>query len=306
MAKLLISLMPTFYCTNNCNYCYLGDLRSNNTLLPIPRVAKMLGELKWAGFNDIQVQIYGGNLEEVKQDYLSCLCEVVWIETGNKPSIIGWHNIEGYQRSISLNKVRVDYDRNKQLLKTFPNSNVIVVALPAVIKEGATALLEELQGVTGYVTIVQYHDSEHNLLKLYSEIDSPNKDYNEFMIDVIDNYLKGDYTFNLTILDELEANRRGDYSCSDIGHLYINPKGMYCIHHSDETYTEFNTVGGWASCCEKRRLEKLKRCSLCEYYNKCFAEHMFPLSNDCDDCGGNIRLYKWWEKNYGRFGNKNK
>lgn len=296
---IILSIIPTTYCENGCKYCYLGPLRNNKEVLSLEVVRNYVEQFKEAGYNITSVQIYGGDLDSdlfkpYRPDYFDSIAEIVGIENIGITGACG--------NNVSINIERSDYKKNLKLLEMRRFANVMTIVLPKTYKKGPKYLLDTLGKVNnwkGYLNVYPYQ-----IAAMADETyEVTNRQYCEFMIGLVDTYLDGNYDFYLSVIEDLENNRIGKFEKVFGSHVFIFPVGRL----ADTRYTEngleyfdlFHTVEEWEERTAIYKQHMNLHCLLCEYNDRCMAEHYKPWK-DNDICGGLIPLMKWWEENRGR------
>ena len=68
--ELFVSIMPTWHCTNNCYYCYLGKLRDSKKVATLKQIEKRLEELVKANYSISEISLYGGEISTLDKQYL--------------------------------------------------------------------------------------------------------------------------------------------------------------------------------------------------------------------------------------------
>lgn len=304
MAKeIIVSIVPTTYCENGCDYCYLGPLRNFKDVLSYEKIEYFFKTLKINGYVPTAVQIYGGDLDsDLFQAYRPDFFDEVYYISGLEPNVIGKCGT-----SITLNIERKDYKENLAHVKKHLYKDVMTVLLPQTYKKGAKALLkiyDSIENWQGYANVYQYQPSA----MADAQYEMTNEQYCDFMIELIDSYLNGEYSFQLGIIDELERNRLGKYEEVFGSHIFLFPNGLMAdVRYNDRGYEYFelyHTLEEWEEAVERQKLGRRYECTLCENHNTCFAEHWKDWK-DGDECCGLKKLVNWWEKNHGRLDSKN-
>ena len=295
---IILSVIPTTYCENKCEYCYLGPLRDMRETMKFGVVEQKIKEFKEAGYIIDTVQVYGGDLDrEYLGAYMDSLMEDISLATY-------CHNISllGHKGNcISLNVERKDYKKNLEYLKQHTDINVIVVVLPKTFKKGPKDLLKTLSklGWRGYLNVYQYQPSAM-ADKTYK---MTNKQYCDFLIELIDEYLKGNYEFELSIIEDLENNRVGKFEKVFGSHVFLFPSGIIAdTRYNDaglEYFETYHTISEWEGRVEKYKQSVDMQCQICESKDKCMAEH-YKKWEDGDVCCGLLPVMQWWEENRGR------
>lgn len=297
--QVILSIVPTTKCNNGCNYCYLGPLRNIDDFMNISQVESAVAELKDNGYSISSVQIFGGDLDSdySKAKSVDFFDNVYEVTQAREMSINGkCGNI------ISINQERKDYKENLEFLSKHWGFDVISIVLPKTYKKGPKDLLKTLnknKSWRGVLTVYQYFPAA--MADVNYEM--TNKQYCDFMIGLLDEYLNGSYEFELSIIDELERNRVGRRESIFGACLYLLPGGYYADVRYDkdglEYFETYRTIKEWEAAVKKQEMNICNECKICEYNKKCMAEHYREWKKG-DVCCGMIPLIEWWEENRGR------
>ena len=169
MKKISLSIIPTYWCKTNCKYCYLGDLRKDQTTLDHQRLDDKLCQLIEDNYTIDSVSVYGGEISLLDEQYLQQFVEIVR-QYVSKQVAIGFCT-SGYNRSIfelaerlnvgvtiPLNQERPDYKKNLQLAKQY-NCSLGVVVLPSIINTPVDQLVEFYDSLGRDVYFYQFYMS---------------------------------------------------------------------------------------------------------------------------------------------------
>lgn len=152
MKKISLSIIPTYWCKTNCKYCYLGDLRKDQTTLDLQCLDNKLHQLVENDYVIDSISVYGGEISLLDEQYLIQIVKIIRSHVSNQVTI-GFCT-SGYNRSIfelaeylkvrvtiPLNQERPDYKKNLQLIKQH-NCSLGVVVLPSIINTPVDQLVE--------------------------------------------------------------------------------------------------------------------------------------------------------------------
>lgn len=296
MDKLQLSIIPSFYCNYNCQYCYLGDLRKDKKLLNLNDLEKRLQEL--SNYKIDNISVYGGELSLLNKPYLEELikilpkCEITFTTNASNPWLIDWCHQNNIHIAISLNEERPNYHQTIQYLKTLSNKNDIelsVVVLPSLLNKSYSELYQFYNNLGYNVYFIQYHPSK--LSKIQYNISQ--KDYNIFL----ENMIQESHKHNgIKISNEIVFYDK-EHIPTKNGFLFINPNGNYSTVIYDENnieeYKEYFNLTDWYNDCYNEKQWYFNNCLYCEYYNKCKAEHLVNLQKPyCSGLYNILKLYK--------------
>lgn len=294
MKKISLSIIPTYWCKTNCKYCYLGDLRKDQTTLDLQCLDNKLHQLVENDYVIDSISVYGGEISLLDEQYLIQIVKIIRSHVSNQVTI-GFCT-SGYNRSIfelaeylkvrvtiPLNQERPDYKKNLQLIKQH-NCSLGVVVLPSIINTPVDQLVEFYDSLGRDVFFYQFYPSSINRSPYSFDI----KQYTDFVISFINEYKKKPRSFGLINLSEWMDKC---YNPEASGFIYISPNGKWMTTgYSDclESFVEFDTLDQWKQYCKKERLQRLIKCNACPYYDKCKAEHLVVMGEEY--CSGMKKL----------------
>lgn len=295
MKKISLSIIPTYWCKTNCKYCYLGDLRKDQTTLDLQCLDNKLHQLVENDYVIDSISVYGGEISLLDEQYLIQIIKIIRSHVSNQVTI-GFCT-SGYNRSIfelaeylkvrvtiPLNQERPDYKKNLQLIKQH-NCSLGVVVLPSIINTPVDQLVEFYDSLGRDVFFYQFYPSSINRSPYSFDI----KQYTDFVISFINEYKKKPRSFGLINLSEWMDKC---YNPEASGFIYISPNGKWMTTgYSDclESFVEFDTLDQWKQYCKKERLQRLIKCNACPYYDKCKAEHLVVMGEEY--CSGMSKLF---------------
>ena len=302
MKDLIVSVIYTFGCNYHCPYCFLGDRRNDKRTIPHEVLEQRLKELRHCGYTPI-FDVFGGDVEcTCSKDEIGSLLSLLEKYTDKKISFttmlyedtFQWlYNDKRLELDFSLNVERGrQYEETLERLKQIPMEcrkelTTMVVVLPSILKQGAKATLDYIEELgVGTVTFLQYYKSKW-CKKIYN---IKNKDYESFMIDVINCYRNSNYSFEINNLHLW----KDDYTPFKSSHIFILPNGNYATLSYDkdgyESFYEFDTIEQYEKVVKEEMVEHTE-CLNCGYFGKCLAEHIRP-TEEGDVCSGLPNLRK--------------
>ena len=276
-----------------------------------------------------RIELYGGDLGLLKPEYLKKLYDTcslfandVHITINDVEKALNCGFKEDYI-NVSLNECRRDYEQNLKTLREYPNTTALIVVTRDEICQGAEAVLKPLleMSVTKQVTFIplsnqNYHEPFQDLLEPGKTIRDAvlNKEYAQFMIDVFEYLHNNDNKIIVTnaseIHDAMDENTRkikksvGEPTGPDMdGNIFITPSGNFaCVEflaNGGEHFREYAELRSWQKACTDDYFKRQDRCSSCEYFNNCLAEHVKSKTEDIttllwdDSCNGYPELIEW-------------
>lgn len=296
-----LSIIPTSYCNCDCCYCYLGDSRKDKTILDLDLLQQRLDQIQDA-FTGIS--IYGGEIGLLDLKYLDQLFKIV-----NKYSddvccqtsltnlkIIDVCRDNNIKIGVSINEERKTNRKtirnwNKLSIDVQRELSILSVVLPSIINSDPKQLLEYYQKFNcKQVTFIPYSPSVNN----HGLYHITNNDYQDFMINILTEYLDNINKYNFTIGNLIRYTLGNN--CLDNEYLMIDPRGDFVnIKYTEDNLEYFKRYDN----CDDWRISNkhcvLSQCLTCKYLNNhCMADHI-KLNNIGDCCCGYYDLCQFLE-----------
>jgi MoaA/NifB/PqqE/SkfB family radical SAM enzyme len=298
--------MPNYFCHKNCEYCYLGSIKNDPKILDIQKLKRQLKTISH-NFSITKIEIFGGEISLLPIDYISKLFNLCNKYT-HTSIITNYSNIyfnqflynNNISYSISINDERDNNSEVEKLLlnNKYENLSLIQVATPSLLKRTSYEVLSHLNKFNvSNVQFLQYSPALHAKV-IYN---LTNKNYSDFLKNIIIEYKKGNYNFNISNISDLDLVINKEYDSSMRAVLFINPYNEYCSVDYKDGLEYFKSYGdklkNWMNGCKINYIKYPKECSVCEYYEKCYAEHIREWNKD-DECVGFKSLIEWYRENY--------
>lgn len=287
--EVFVSIMPTWHCTNNCYYCYLGKLRDSKKVAALNQIEQRLKELTNAEYAISQISLYGGEISTLDKQYLIDLIRLCqqYAPVSCQTSLQDFKLFSICQTfdipiSISINKERPNNHLIEQFVKHIGNCDISIVVLPSILElyeDQVCDWLDELRvkSVRFYQYMPSYENACHFKLT--------NKMYEDFMCNVIRYWAdhKQSYSFDIAnVHDQL------DFTLSN--RLFIDPWARFCsidYIRGRECFKVHTLLKDYEDFINKDRID-YQMCLDCKRYKTdCQAKHVRPRSNyDEDVCSG--------------------
>lgn len=309
---MIAHVVSNFFCNYNCEYCYLGNLKENKNIINTKALKKNFLELSSRYGSLERIDIYGGEITLLPIDTAIELIEIcksfaptTFVTNLSNPDISDEIvKRTGIKYAISVNDERPYNDtilERSFLTKYHPNS-IIQVATPSLLAKSAKQILKEASLFnTEFVGFTQYFPSEKNNCNYQSK--TPNSDYANFLIRVLDEYLKGDYKFSIENLLDLELVFNDKYTPWMQEAIFIMPhngslNNYACILYNRKGIERFhilNDLDEFDKLAHFEFYEAHTTHSKCKYFGHCYAEHLRPWNEEIDGCPGLFRVLEWYK-----------
>jgi hypothetical protein len=192
--------------------------------------------------------------------------------------------------------VREQSDRVwNNMLKLDKKFSVLMLASDELIKKDVDEmimffnLIENMENLE----IKPYSSNQSNTLNVTF------KEYEEFIKKWIKSKIPKKFNFMNEFL--LEDSLMGDKNSFSDDHIYITPDGDFAVLDFDlndnEYFLKCETFQDYLNWCEieKKRVNKNKFCSSCEYLGNCLSEHLRDVKNLENSCNGFKLLIDWYK-----------
>lgn len=294
--NILVSVNPTYLCFNNCEYCYLGKLRTSKDILDICKLRQLL-DLVSKKYCISHIDIYGGDLATLSKGYLSKLlnciqffCNYITIVTDPFKDIIELKNEYSFNIATSVNAERpysADLSQSDILIYT---------VLPSMLSIDANYFLRFQKKD---ISFNQYYDAK--LANTHYKLS--NKQYADFLIRILAAYNPTFNKFKIQNVFDLEnAYQKRENVFAD-SHVFISPDGKFSqVKYSDaEEFEYFDDINYLDKIRQVEEIQfKYGRCSTCKYNMQCIAEHLHSW-DIADECCGMKSVLDWYIINRQKF-----
>lgn len=290
-----LSIQPSFCCNWHCKFCYLGGLKSDNTLLSIDVLKKRLSEIK-QHYQIINVQILGGEPSILAVDYLEKLqlliqnYSVTYVTNFSNMNFINFCLQHNVKLTVSVNKERqhfYDTVNNLKKVKGLKNIQLSSIVLPSLLNDTVENILQFYNDLGFDVYFLKYNASQTNKFNYCIT----NDEYYQFINNLVKQYKQGNYIFKLKNIDFLSQKDVNAISCDT---LFINPNGKFSTITYDkedkEHFVEFDTVEQFNKFYADTLSQQKIVCKDCQCYSQCGSENIF--SSDQVKCMNLFKLRK--------------
>ena len=173
---------------------------------------------------------------------------------------------------------------------------LIQVVTPSLLKREPSKILKDVENICESITFLRYSPSVLNPLW-----DITNKEYEDFMISILEEYKKNNYNLTIANIEELESCINNDYDPTIASNIFIMPNGNFAIvAHDDQKHEYFKELSSWNDYQEEIKREAVlykQQCFECKYYGRCYAEHIIKHPEN-DYCYGGYTLLDYYENIY--------
>lgn len=299
MKNFTISLNPIYLCNFRCKFCYLTEsqLRSNNTI-EIIDIIKRFEEVSSLGINISHVDLYGGEIALLSQEYLEEVHEYIkkrhqsTINVVTNLSIINPYFLrDDVTLSVSFDfDAREKYDRVlSNIIKIDKDISILMLASPELISKDVGEMINVFSSIENIVSveIKPYSTNQANHFPVTY------KEYEDFVLKWIQYPEK---KFEFINEKNIKNCLDGKYNAYSDNHIYITPNNKFAVLEFDEKdreyFLEMNSIYDYLawSQLEKNRVKENSYCNKCEFLGKCLTEHYRQVDNLDNSCNGFYNL----------------
>lgn len=304
---MIVNLMPTYQCNNNCSYCYLGDLRNRTRVIDPKVLLDRLSELSERSIIDT-INIFGGEVSIIDYDEFSNIISIVNSFSENISIITNFSNVSWVKQLLidhpniwintSINDERPNNDSIKlSLLQTdIRDVTITMVTTKSLYYSNYEKLLNFLSKVSTSLDIMQFFPSIENRYHWNVDFDR----YDDIVLKLI--HMQREYFPRYRINNEYDilSSIRGEYIPTMDSHVFITPNSNFAYLHfinGIETFRECTLEEYDIAVAAEYKMYK-RCCSTCDYFGNCYAEHLNPYILENGGCCGHKRLLQKYKTSF--------
>lgn len=302
-----ISLNPTYLCNFRCEFCYLTpEQLADNRKLDLNRLIEMFKEMKAAGYRIDMLDLYGGEIGLLSEDYLNKMRKILtYAGAGDVNIITNLYKIHPHflhpHNSLS---VSFDFEARERhelvlsnIMQTPKDVAILMLASPKLMEQDVDKMIKTFNALKNVISveIKPYSANQANVLK------STDKDFEEFVKKWLTSSIPKNFTF--TNVERIRDSLSGSYVAYSDSHVYITPMGKFAVLEFDdndnEYFLEMDTFVEYVEWSKKEKLKVNKNpiCNACPYLGKCLTEHYRDVKSLENSCNGFRFLLDWSQAN---------
>lgn len=303
MKSIVLSINPIYLCNFRCNFCYLTEKQlSDKKTLPLDVLERKLIEIKKENYQIDHVDIYGGEVALISEDYLYSLDAL--LAKYDNPSINVITNFSKINKyfledhvdiSVSFDfEAREKYELVLQnIIKFKKDISILMLASNDLLKLDVNKMISIFNSIENIKTIEikPYSKNQANNLSV------SDSEYEDFIKKWIDSKIGKKFEF--TNLENIKRSLSKKYNAFSDNHIYLNPSGNYAVLEFDsedkEFFLELKNIKEYENWCikEKKRVGENLFCKKCEYQGNCLTEHYRDVKSLENSCNGFKKLLDW-------------
>lgn len=303
MKSIILSINPIYLCNFRCNFCYLTENQlSDKRNLSLDILEKRLLEIKEKNYQIDHVDLYGGEIALLPEDYLYSLDKL--LEKYDNPSIniiTNFSKINKYflEDHVSVS-VSFDFEAREKhelvlqnIIKFKKDIAILMLASKDLLKLDVPKIISIFNKIENIKTveIKPYSKNQANNLEV------TDSDFENFIKKWIQSDIEKKFSF--INLENIKKSLNKKYNAFSDNHIYINPQGNYAVLEFDESdkeyFLELGSLDEYEKWCEKEK-DKVNNnifCQSCEYRGNCLTEHYRDVKNLENSCNGFKKLLDW-------------
>lgn len=305
MAYISLSINPLHRCNFRCDFCYLTpDQLKSRQLLDLDTLSDRLHYLRDAGYNLQTVDVYGGEIELLPDDYYTQLLSIIKQHSpGHINAITNYYLQREYlvQPGVDLS-VSFDFDCREHHETVFANIltsphdvHVLMLASRCLISKDVDSMIDTLNTARNIKTVEvkPYSANQANQHHI------PYTEYEQF----VQKWITSSRPKNFSFVNEhlLRQSITGTRNAFSDDHLYIMPDGSFAVLDFDLNDNEYfmpirsaSQFSSWAIN-EKHRVTTNPFCGRCKYMGRCLTEHYRDVATLDTSCNGFKHLLEWYD-----------
>ncbi len=305
MHHVTLSLNPTYLCNFRCEFCYLTpEQLSDKNKLDLKKLKMLLDELQEKSVEISHVDLYGGEIAMLGNDYLNDLADLVFRYFDGKINVITNLSkvIPFFQREDVDLSVSFDFEARlasdavlNNMITVNKDLAIIMLASPKLLEIAPERMIQTLNFIKSVrsVEVKPYSPNQANQLGV---------SYREFE-DLIKRVIDSPQAKNFEFINEkniISCLDKKSNSFSD-DHLYITPQGHFSVLEFDandnEYFLELASFEEYLDWCskEKNRVKSNSYCKECDFLGHCLTEHYKEVKSLNESCNGFVNLLKWYD-----------
>tara|TARA_Y100000590_G_scaffold415353_1_gene513060 strand:- start:65 stop:985 length:921 start_codon:yes stop_codon:yes gene_type:complete len=302
--KITLSINPTYLCNFRCNFCYLTpEQLSDKNKLDLGKLKTLLDELKINSVEIKHVDLYGGEVALLGDDYLSELADTVHEFYKGKINVVTNLSkiIPFFKRNDVDLSVSYDFEARQgsdlvlsNMISVNKDLAVLMLASPELLRIDPELMIQTLNFIKNVksVEIKPYSSNQANQLEFEYT------DFEELVKNIIESPQEKKFEFinekNIIACLDKESNSFSD------DHLYITPEGKFSVLEFDkdgkEFFLELDSYQNYLDWCkeEKNKVQSNSFCKKCQYLGHCLTEHYKEVRSLDNSCNGFYNLLEWY------------
>jgi len=309
---MFVGVNPTYLCNFRCDFCYLTKNQlEDKTLLDLDVLDYWLKIIHTNNYKSgIEVlDLYGGEitlLDDLYSYKLMKICKKYSKQVNVITNLLRPNHPLVQDLSVELS-VSYEFKHRERHEQVYHNMmalqrpfRVTSLAFDKFMLLPIEEILDELNRLPNIKSweIRPYSTNQANSFSITY------KDFENYVIKVIETYRKKQYKFELVNIDKLERalDKENNSFTDDV--LFITPDGNLAVLDFDYLNREyFRKLPDYAafviwSLEEKAKVIGSPICGNCKYLGHCLSEHLRPVKSLAYSCNGFFNLLEWYNDSY--------
>jgi hypothetical protein len=301
--KISISINPSYLCNFRCGFCYLTkEQLKDKTKVSIERLKEVFAEILKEYELD-QVDIYGGEVLLLPEDYLSDIVTMAYQAGAENVNLVTNLSLQSPVLEWDDISIAVSYDFTAREKSDLVFTNMLALTRPFSVLVLLTPEVLNITPAEFISTFNLFSNLTSVEIKPYSANQANQLNVTDLQFsEYVESILRSDIPRNFRLTNELYlkkayTNQRNAFSDD---HVYITPNGHLAVLEFDENGNEFflelsslYQFKEWTSL-ERNRVLANTFCNTCQYKGRCLSEHLRVVDKDPSvySCNGHFLLLK--------------
>lgn len=305
--EITLSINPTYFCNFRCSFCYLSnDQLSDRKKIDLEQLHSVIESVSHY-FEITGIDLYGGEVNLLRSDYLYNLKNVMSNFTKSRINLItngSYLNDFCFDEAVDVS-VSWDYlarEKHDLVLENISNSpkpvHILTLASEKFCKLSDGQLRDYISLINQSGNVKSVEIKPYSLNQFHQQ-EVKFTDYEKLIQRLIK--IESEMKFEFINLKKIEMCLTQQTRAWSDGHLYITPDGSLAVlefdHQGKEFFLKLNSVQEYISWSDQEKLKVLGNsfCSQCQYMGRCLSEHLQDVKSLEESCNGFINLLRWYE-----------
>lgn len=288
-----ISLNPLYFCNFRCGFCYLTpEQLGDQKKISLEDLDRLLSEV--VAHEPIEhIDLYGGEIGALKQEYYDGMMAVVRKYFTGKVNIVTNYSMLSERFFADDVTLSISYDFEarekselvyKNMMLAKKDLAVLVLASKEVCEMDVDYMINMLN-LCSAVTSVEIKPYSTNQANCHNVT---HRDFEEFVLRWLDSPVEKKFKF--INQEKIEACLDKSYNAFSDNHVYITPNGRFAVLEFDlndrEFFKELDTFDEYLAWSGKEKQSLSPICEACPFKGHCLTEHYRYVKDLDNGCNG--------------------
>lgn len=278
--KINLSIAPTYKCNMHCSFCYLTKRqRTSEECLNLSLLNERIKELEGSGYEIEHVDVYGGEISLLSEDYLNELFDMLLTHSSSVNAVTNLlqPNMALWRLDIDLS-VSFDWHARPHAEDVLMNIRTIprdVSILSLATDELMNKPIKDIVDILNWCSNIKSFEIKPYSRNQNNDLENTDGEYEKVIQNLIEHPLK---RFDFVNEEHIQLCLDKEYNSFSNNHIYVTPESQFAVLDFDENDKEFfktidlSDYEEWCAA-ERRRVESTEPCKNCEFKGHCLTEH---------------------------------